>query len=89
MKIHRVKIWETSRIEVKFLFCIKALFAKISTNGEEGAQWEVSRLKNSHVGIIKAEDEFIYTKNTTLSFYSLKLGYKAMFEEERPKNIQW
>jgi hypothetical protein len=30
LKIRRFKIWEISRIEVKFLFCIKALFAEIS-----------------------------------------------------------
>lgn len=49
----------------------------------------VSRLKGCHVQIKEKRDTLVWFKNPDLGFYTPKLGYKAMFGEERPENIQW
>jgi len=48
-----------------------------------------SRLKGSHA-IVKVEyNDLMWTKNPILGFYIPVVGYKAMFGNEIPKDIEW
>jgi hypothetical protein len=55
--------------------------------GHEGKLWEAytTKLKVSHLGIEEVEDELVWSKNSTLGIYTPKLGYRAMYESDRPE----